>query len=454
MSSGLLDHQSLALLKNDKEILERTKFPIVTLSSTFREELKEFYGMEHDSSMRDVVFSRAHFSMTVGVAVQAWDDAKKTKIHALYKSSLDPATAWFVDPTNYVQSRDWSRIISTEYIGHKLARNPVLKWIKDKVDSVARNRLPITNAITPPLLHVFQNVDRPIISLHYEAGNILASIGKRVVQVVTDPHVRKQYLTYADLPNIKFCVFDEKTKHDFLEKAAVYNKTVNPDNVIVTGPPIDPRVVAAREKKSIMHLRKRPLRICITTGGLGTNKDEIKKILHEIFDLLRKRQSPIRLLGYGGTNHDFTLMVQEIAKEEHIAISSLEDENAPFRFIHGKHMFEVNEELIRYGFPWADVFITKPSGDMAYDAAAAGCALLFLTPWGDWEQNIQEVFEQRGIGRKAQIEHIKEQLDILLQPSHTRRKSWFEEAQQNALKLPPLFTSGAMHILHVAQSWK
>lgn len=457
MPASLLDSQTEALLRNDKMLIERTRFPMVTVSSSFREDLKQFYGMDHDPMMRDVVFSRAHFSMTFGVAVYAWVSSgadKECTLSEKITAKCDQNIAWFVDPTNYVRSEDWSKIQSTEYIGRHLARNRVLKWIKDQVDTVARNKLPITNAITPPLLHLFQKVERPIISFHYEAGNILGSTGKKVVQVVTDPHIRDQYLHLAHLPNMKYCVMDEKTREDFLEKAAIFKKDVDPNRVIITGPPVDPRIIAARKKKNPFALKRRPLRLCITTGGLGTNKEEIKEILMLLFDLLRKRPSHIQLLCYGGTQHDFTLMVQEIAKKERIAIGNLEDENAPFRLIHGKHIVGLNEEMITYAFPWADGFITKPSGDMAYDAAAAGCFLLFLTPWGKWEENIQQVFEQRGIGRRAQVDYIKEQIGVLGSPILLHYDSWYAKAMQNALDIPPLFLNGAKNILNVAKNWK
>lgn len=457
MPSSLLNDDYERLLQDDKKLMERTRYPIVTVSSSFREDLKQFYGMQHDPDMRDVVFSRAHFSMAFGLAVYAWMSSgadQECPLSEKITAPCDAKYAWLVDPTNYVRPEHWSKIQTTEFIGRKLARYRFLKWIKDRVDTVARNRLPITGAITPPLLHVTHNIERPIISLHYEAGNILAGTGKRVVQVVTDPHVRKQYLSFAELPNIKFCVFDERTKVEFLEKAAVFNKQVDPDRVIVTGPPIDPRVAAASAKKSPENLLKRPLRLCITTGGLGTNKDEIGAMLHLLLDLVRKRPSPIQILCYGGTNHDFTVMIQEIAKQERVKIGALEDENALFRLIHGKHIVGLNEQLIAYGFSWADGFITKPSGDMAYDAAAAGCFLLTLTPWGEWENNIRQVFEQRGVSVPADIKHIKEQIMMLGNPELDKNKSWFAFAQKNALDLPHTFRDGAKHILNVAKNWK
>lgn len=457
MPNSLLDSQLEKLLRDDKKLLEKTRYPIVTVSSTFREDLKQFHGMTHDPLMRDVVFSRAHFSMAFGVAVHAWMSSgtdRDCPLSEKITAPCDSQISWLVDPTNYVTSKDWSKIQSTEYIGRKLARNAFLKWLKDQIDTVVRNKLPITSAITPQLLHLFEHVEKPIISFHYEAGNILAATGKKVVQVVTDPHVRDQYVTHANLENIRFCVMDDNTKEDFLEKAITMNKWVDPDRIIVTGPPVDPRIVAARKNKNPMILKKRSLRLCITTGGLGTNKDEIKTILELLFDLLRKRPNPIQLLCYGGTNHDFTTMIQEIAVKERVAIGKIDDLSAPFRLIHGKHIVGINEQLITYGFQWADGFISKPSGDMAYDAAAAGCFLLFLTPWGEWERNIQEVFEQKGIGRRANPEHIKEQIEILGSPLLQHHDSWLSKAQQNALDLPTLFTSGAKNILNVAKNWE
>lgn len=451
MSNSLLNKQIETLLQQDKKQLEKTKYPIVTVSSTFKEDLKEYYGMEHDPNIRDIVFSRAHYSMALGVAIKAWEKEGEMSIPFIPK----PELSWLVDPTNYVQAKDWKKVESTELIGQTLARNKLLKWIKDQVDTFARNKLPITSAITPPLLYLFQHVERPIISMHYEAGNILGSVGKKVVQVVTDPHIRPQYLTYSHLPNMRFCVFDEKTKSDFLEKAALYGKDVDPTHVVVTGSPIDPRIIRAREKKNPTHLRKRPLRICITTGGLGTNKQEVKHIMEQLLDLTRMRPSPIQILCYAGTQHDFHTMFVSIAKNEHIAIEPLENTHAKLRVIHGKRILQANEQLIKYGFPWADGFITKPSGDMAYDAAAAGCFVLFLTPWGEWEKNIQNIFEQFEIGREANTQKIKEQLAILQKPiAHNEKESWFFHAQEQALNLPSKFSHGCQNILKVANTFE
>ena len=94
---------------------------------------------------------------------------------------------------------------------------------------------------------------RPIISLHNETGNVLAGVGKKVLQVITDPYVRNEYLDYAHLSTMRFAVFDEKTKTDTIERAKLLNKKLDPDRVIVTGPPIDPRIVACASHKNRAH---------------------------------------------------------------------------------------------------------------------------------------------------------------------------------------------------------
>jgi hypothetical protein len=102
--------------------------------------------------------------------------------------------------------------------------------------------------------------------------------------------------------------------------------------------------------------------------------------------------------------------------------------------------------LISHAFPWADGFISKPSGDMAYDAAAAGCFLLTLQEWGEWEHNIRERFESLNIARKCQVQNIDAQLSALTTTSGNSQ-SWVEQAMNAALNLPKLYTSGAQNIV-------
>ena len=81
-------------LEKDKVALEHTQLPIITVSASFPEDAKRLQGLPNNNSSPDTVFSRAHYSMAVGVAVAAW--GKK----------IDPAQAWLVDPTNYVSYKD------------------------------------------------------------------------------------------------------------------------------------------------------------------------------------------------------------------------------------------------------------------------------------------------------------------------------------------------------------
>jgi hypothetical protein len=435
----LLDPALVKTFAKDKQYLEQTKIPIVTVSASFKEDIKGFHGMKEDESIPDVVFSRAHYSMAVGVATEAWG------------KTMDYKEAWIVDPTNYVAHKDWKSIQLTEVIGKVLARHRYLKLLKDFVDKFGRNKLPILDSITPPLLHVTKNVDRPFLSLHIATGNILAGLGKTVLQVITDPHVRYDYLNHAEKPNMFFCVFDKKTKQDLLEKAGLIGKKVDPNRVIITGPPVDPRIIKARHKKKAWRSGK--LNICITTGGLGTNKDEILELLTNLLPDLRHHRPDYRLLIYTATHKDIADEVTELAKKMRVTVSPLEDKSAKLRIAYHPQIVDANELLIKYGFPWADGFLTKPSGDMAYDAVAAGCFLLTLQEWGEWEHVIREVFEMRGIARPAIVGKISNQLKTLSN-AEGKSQSWVEQAMLSAHNIDKQFLNGAENIIKAYRSLK
>jgi len=426
------DLQSKDLLERDKRFLETTDIPIVTISASYKEDLKGLYGLSHDDTIPDVVFSRAHYSMALGVALQIWGE------------KIDPTKAWVIDPTNYVSHKNWKNIQFTEFVGKALARQPFLKQLKDFIDRFTRKNLPILASIAPPLLYLTRDIKRPILSLHIAAGNILAEQGKTVVQVITDPHIREDYLYHADKPNISFCVFDQKTKTDYLEKAKIMGKKVDPKKIIVTGPPVDPRIIACRMQKQPWHLGD--LNLCLTTGGLGTNKSEMSTILEQLIPHLKSHHPGFKVLVYTGTHLDIRDMVIKTAKNSRVTIGKIDDVSAPLRLLYHPQIVDANRLLIKYAFPWADGFISKPSGDMAYDAAASGSFLLTLQPWGPWEENIRQVFEQLNISRAAQVEYIIPQLDTLLSSTKIA-PSWVETAMTNAQDIDPLFVTGAANIV-------
>ncbi len=430
----LFDPFLIKTLEQDKHYLATTQVPIITVSSSYKEDLKDMHGYPADDTTPDVVFSRAHYSMALAIATAAWGDR------------VDPHKAWIVDPTNYVSKKDWKSIVLTEEIGKTIARNSLLKIVKDFIDTFGRKKLPILGSITPPLLYLSEAIKHPVLCLHIAAGNILASQGKTVIQVVTDPHVREEYVLNSYRDTMYYCVFDEHTKMDFLEKAKLLGVAAKPEHICVTGAPIDPRVLAAGKKKH--PYRNGPLRLCITTGGLGTNKQEIKTILEQLLPLLRKKTQIIQLLVYCSTHDDIYKNVLDLAKKHHVPIFSEEDENAPIRVLYHPQIVDANEKLIKYGFPWAHGFITKPSGDMAYDAAASGSFLLTLAEWGPWEENIQSFFAQNGISRRAIVDSIALQIESLLS-TKGKQESWVESAMKSASKLPTKLTHGSQHILEV-----
>lgn len=459
----LLDPVLAKALRKEKQRFLTTQIPILTVSGSYKEDIKGFYGYPEDESLADVVFSRAHYSMALGIAVAAW------------KTKVDPKKAYVIDPTNFVSAQDWKKITFTQFVGKTLARKSFLKKIKDFIDTFGRNKLPILSSIEPPILQLSEKITKPFLSLHIAAGNILATYNKTVVQVITDPHVREEYLNNAQNPNFYYCVFDEATKTEAIEKAVYLGKDLDPDRVIVTGPPVDPRIIRARTDKQAW--RSGPLRLCITTGGLGTNAYEIRTLLRQILPMIKEKNHAtpqLEVLVYASTHSDIAQMVQDLAKEFDVPLqnimsrtgsvanslnkspkSSLEtpenySNSAPLRLIYHPQIVDANELLIEYGFPWAHGFITKPSGDMAYDAAAAGCFLLTLKEWGEWEHNIRERFESLTIARKANVQEIGKQLEALSSSSQ-KSQSWVEQAMNAALTLDKRYLTGAENIVKAYQ---
>ncbi|MCA9372880.1 hypothetical protein KC921_02160 [Candidatus Woesebacteria bacterium] len=428
----LLDPILTKMYQQDKKWLEEAEIPIVTVSGTMREDIKGWHGLTENETITDVVLSRAHFSMALAVATQAWD------------GKLDHKKAWLVDPTNYVSQDKWQSIKLTEAIGKTLARNPMLKMVKDVIDTFGRQKLPILDSITPPLLYLTENITKPILSLHVAAGNILLEHGKTVLQVITDPHVRYDYLTQIESPNLTFAVFDQNTKDDLLEKVALLGKKFDPKRVVVTGPPIDPRVLHARAQKNPW--KSGPINLCLTTGGLGTNKPEILEILKQLLPELSKKDSKFKLLIYCGTQEDLYKDCLLLAKLHSLEPSRLENTKSHLRIIYHPQIVDANEQLITYGFPWADGFISKPSGDMAYDAVASGSFLLTLQEWGEWEGVIRQHFENLGMARVAITENILAQLASLSQ-KQDESTSWIRRAMTAAQKLPAAKASGTEAII-------
>ncbi len=417
----------------DKRYLETTQVPIVTISGTYREDLKDWHRLENNETSQDVVFSRAHFSMALGVAIAAW------------RRQFDHQKAWLVDPTNFVSINDWHSITFTESVGKVIARHRWLKKLKDIFDRFGRKNLPIIDSLAPPLLYLTQEIDRPVLSFHVAAGNLLLDHGKTVLQVITDPHVRYDYLKHAGNKRLYYAVFDEKTKTDLLEQAKLIEQEINPDHVFVTGPPIDPRIIRLGRNKRPW--RSGVLRLAITTGGLGTNKLEILSLLDGLLPELKKPNPKIKLLVYAGTHADIAQAVKQKAKAYQLGVGKVTNRQAKLRVIHHPQIFNANELLIKYGFAWADGFITKPSGDMAYDAVASGSFLLTLDEWGEWEHNIREFFEQKGVSRPARIDKILAQLTVLTQSSGPKSLSWVEKAMLNTHRLDGKFYNGAKNIL-------
>lgn len=419
-------------LHHERHLLQEASVPILTISATYRKELADKYrGAVHATS--EVVFSRAHYSMAEAVRQAAMEMGRTTQMS---------------DPTNFVSQKEWTGVEFTETVGKLMARYRLLKWLKDRVDTIVRDKLPIHKAVAGPIKFLTEEINRPIISLHYEVGNVLAKAGKHVIQVVTDPHVRPQYLDCLPCGNIVYALFDEETKAAFLIEARRQNKAVKDSQLVVTGPPVDPRI--CRLGRTVKKMEKgQPLNIAICTGGLGTNLDEIKKELLDRAALVLRTSDKIRLFLYAGTHRDFRNFFEDFAREINVRVGNLDDETAGIRILYEDSIVDANNNLIKYMFPWAHGVVTKPSGDMAYEAAAAGCFLLFLEPWGVWEENIQKRFIERQIGFKLDPNRGSRDLSEDLSQNPILIK-----ALENAHNLPKLFREGAKNIVKLQHEYR
>lgn len=419
-------------LYEERILFENTQVPIVTVSASYRKELADKYQTTVHTPA-DIVFSRAHYSMAEAIRQQAVLAKKKTVIS---------------DPVNFVSKKDWNKIETTEKIGKIIARYKILKDIKDRLNNLVRESSPVGKAIKKPLLYLTGKTSQPIISVHYETGNILVKNGKTVIQCVTDPHIHPQYLESLPSPKITYAVFDEKTKDMLLNEAKKLNKKIEDKQVVVTGAFVDPRLNKIGKTKKIFK-KNEPINIAITTGGLGTNLKEIKNIL-ESFKKLLEPPEKIRLFLYAGTHVDFRNFFEEYARKNNIRIGNLDDEEAKIRILYEDSIIDANENLIKYMFPWADGVITKPSGDMAYDVAAAGCFLLFLEPWGSWEENIQKIFIEKKIGFDLNTDNALDHFQSLL------RLGKLKMAMKETTKMESLFRDGGKNIinLHATMSGK
>ncbi len=411
---------------DDCDLLNSVQVPITTVSASFEPDKEQ------------VVFSRAHYSMANAVLIAAFIKKK---------------SAWLFDPTNFVSADKWGKVLFTEHMGNLIARHPLLKDIKDLIDTRVRNKLPLTDAIKQPLIDNFKSVHQPIISLHYEAGNILIQQNHIVLQVITDPHVRPQYLTHVKNHHLFYAVFDHKTKAELIEKAFTLHQFQLPQNrIFVTGAPVDPRILKKDKNRTIRAFKKRPLRLVITTGGLGTNKPEIKQLLPQLVPLLKKKQ--LQLMLYTGTHQDFLEMYQDFAQQNKLKINYQPRtiNQKPLTIIHSNNLVDLNNQLIDYAFPWADGFITKPSGDMAYEAVAAGCFLLTLNPWGEWEENIRQHFEELGVSRRVDHQNFTAQLEALTTVPVEKFKPWAQLALERTLQLQQPLSQGSLNILQAHQT--
>lgn len=376
----------------EKKKLEEVDVPVITVSASFRKEIVEKYEVNLGSK-GEIIFSRGHYSEAMAV------------VEAAKRKGL---SSYLVDPMNFVSIKDWGKLEFTEDIGELTARYDLLAKLKRVAEQLLRGKLPVSEAVKPVVLELIENIKVPIVSGHYEVGNVIAQTDKKVVQMVTDPHVSDPYLKVSDEENVSWVVFDEGTKNQFVDKVKKKNKSVNEKMIKVTGPGINPKILDVGKKGKTLD-DERPLRLGITTGGLGTNRGEIKKVLDNLVPFIEEPEK-IQLFLYSSTHRDFRDIFEKFANENNIRIGDLDNEEAKLRVLHEDSMVDGNRNLIDHMFPWVDGVITKPSGDMAYDVLGSGAFGLYLDPWGRWEETVKSRMFEFGVGKKLDIEKAGEEI--------------------------------------------
>lgn len=415
-------------LRREKKRLEEVEVPVLTVSGSFRKEMVEEYEAKLQTK-GEVVFSRGHYSEAVAV------------VEAAKRQGL---SSYLVDPMNFVSKKDWGKLEMTEEVGELVARYKMLASLKRVAEQFLRGGLPISEAIKPVVMELIENIEKPIIAGHYEVGNIIAKTGKKVVQMVTDPYVSEPYLKGVEGENISWVVFDEETKEEFIEKAGKEGKKVDEEKIRVTGPAVHPEILkVGREGKSWGE--DRPLRLAITTGGLGTNKGEIKKVLDNLTPLVEEPEM-VRLFLYGGMHKDFRAMFEGFAEKHNIRIGDLDNKEARLRVLYEDSLVDGNRNIIEYMFPWADGVVTKPSGDMAYDVLGSGAFGLYLDSWGKWEEAVRERMIALGVGERLNVDRTGEQImglreEGILAEMMKKASLWARDAQ------------GAARIVAWQQEW-
>ena len=122
------------------------------------------------------------------------------------------------------------------------------------------------------------------------------------------------------------------------------------NRVIITGPPIDPRITAIGRNSTVRSFSEGgPINLAVTTGGLGTNLSEIKQVLDQLAPLLNPPEK-IRLFLHAGTHRDFRNFFEDFAAQHNIRIGNLDDTTARIRILHEDSIIDANENLIKYMF--------------------------------------------------------------------------------------------------------
>ncbi|MFA5136150.1 MAG: hypothetical protein WC489_02030 [Patescibacteria group bacterium] len=133
---------------------------------------------------------------------------------------------------------------------------------------------------------------------------------------------------------------------------------------------------------------------------------EIQEILGELSAWIKSGK--VELSVFLGTNMD-------LAERLHKQLSKLglNDPLFTVNIVSGTDKEELNKSAQQMLIS-ADFVCSKPSGDRAYEACAAGCPLLSLFALHPHEEKIFEMLQEQGMAVKCKTSHLKRQIEEII----------------------------------------
>jgi hypothetical protein len=305
------------------------------------------------------------------------------------------------------------RMVVRSELGSKMLHHPLVQKM--------RSGLGLEDVVADKVLRLVDQVDKrkPIVLFHYGAAKVLVENGYNVIMAVTDPSSDLTHEGYISFVNenpryqeqVRYAVMDEATAFWLNQYQGIPRERIKNVGAFVSPEVVEAgkqKISAAEKRWSKEKLFDHPVRLAVFTGGLGTNIFEIKKLIKELSSWMHSGR--VELNVFLGTNLDLRENLRDYAASEcGLQTADTEQQQTYLNLVAGQDkqwLAEKSKEFLK----WADLVVTKPSGDKGFEACAAGCPLLSLFPLHPHEIRIYKILRRRGAAVRAEIGGLKDQL--------------------------------------------